>query len=131
MVGPHPWAGVVSTREEMLGRVRNARAGAALVEPARDYRRLGEHDPGSEALLDLLEERLLDYGALSGGPTRRGFAVRWPTRWQRPESSDPCCCRPDCHRNGCRTDGRDSGSYGPTELDEFAAVVTACNCHVR
>jgi L-lactate dehydrogenase complex protein LldG len=35
----------------------------APAEPPREYRRRGEHDPGSQALLDLLVDRLVDYGA--------------------------------------------------------------------
>ena len=53
----------MSAREEMLARIRSARAGAELVEPARDYRTGGEHDPGSPALIDLLADRLVDYKA--------------------------------------------------------------------
>jgi L-lactate dehydrogenase complex protein LldG len=55
---------VVSAREEMLGRIRSALAGQAPPpEPRRDYRRQGEHPPGSPALLELLTDRLVDYRA--------------------------------------------------------------------
>jgi L-lactate dehydrogenase complex protein LldG len=61
----------VSAREEVLGRVRAAldgtpdatRAAAAAVVP-RDYRRSGELPSGAPALLDLLEDRLVDYRAV-------------------------------------------------------------------
>ena len=52
-----------SAREEMLARVRAARGSTPVVEPARDYREVGDRAAGSAALIDLLEERLVDYKA--------------------------------------------------------------------
>src|SRR5207248_11511131 len=62
VVGPHPRADpmtvpmndTVCAREQMLARIRAARAGAKLIEPARDYRHRGDPDPGAPALIDLL-----------------------------------------------------------------------------
>jgi len=55
---------MTAAREEILGRIRTALAGAApAVEVPRDYRTAGNHPPGSTALLDLLTDRLLDYKA--------------------------------------------------------------------
>ncbi len=57
----------MSAREEVLARLRTARdAGAPrtpLGEVPRDYRRRGEHDPGSEGALVQLVERVEDYRA--------------------------------------------------------------------
>ena len=51
-------------RSEVLDRIRTALAGSPP-PPAvpRDYRTRGEQQPGSAELLDLLEDRLLDYKA--------------------------------------------------------------------
>ena len=57
----------MSAREEVLARLRTARdAGSPrtpLGEVPRDYRRRGEHDPGSEGALVQLVERVEDYRA--------------------------------------------------------------------
>ena len=54
----------MSAREEVLARVRRALAdGPSPPEPVRDYRSAGDHSPGDPALLDLLEDRLIDYKA--------------------------------------------------------------------
>ncbi len=54
----------MSARDEVLARVRSALGPDPRVEPVpRDYRRGGEHPAGAPVLLDLLEERLLDYKA--------------------------------------------------------------------
>jgi len=53
----------MSAREHVLGAVRAAVAGTPPVEVPRAYRATGEHEPGSEALLELLTDRLLDYKA--------------------------------------------------------------------
>ena len=54
----------MSARDEVLRRIRTALAAAPnpAVDVPRAYRTAGEHDP--KALLDLLEDRLLDYRAL-------------------------------------------------------------------
>jgi L-lactate dehydrogenase complex protein LldG len=64
MVGPARRDALVSSREEVLARIRAALAGEP--EPAevpRAYRARGEHAPGSPALLVLLTDRLVDYRA--------------------------------------------------------------------
>jgi L-lactate dehydrogenase complex protein LldG len=55
---------VRAAREEVLGRIRSALgSGSVPPEIPRAYRRRGVHEPGAPALLDLLEERTLDYRA--------------------------------------------------------------------
>ncbi|MFE7504410.1 lactate utilization protein C, partial [Promicromonospora sp. NPDC057488] len=52
-------------RTEMLSRIRTA-LGASTPEPAsvpREYRAAGEHAPGSDVVLELLVDRLVDYKA--------------------------------------------------------------------
>lgn len=54
----------MSAREEILGRVRAALAGGGPPPAAvRDYATAGWLPPGSDDLLDLLEDRLADYRA--------------------------------------------------------------------
>ena len=51
-------------RSEVLDRIRTALAGGPPPpDVPRDYRPRGEHAPGSAELLDLLEDRLVDYKA--------------------------------------------------------------------
>jgi L-lactate dehydrogenase complex protein LldG len=57
-------AAPLDARAEILARVRAAgTAPGGAPEPDRGYRRRGEHPPGSAALLELLVDRLVDYGA--------------------------------------------------------------------
>jgi L-lactate dehydrogenase complex protein LldG len=57
----------VSARDEVLSRIRAALGTGGTttgsMEIPRAYRARGEHPPGDPALLDLLEERLVDYRA--------------------------------------------------------------------
>lgn len=60
----HTWRYVVTAREDVLARIRDAiGSGAAPVNVPRAYRTAGAHDPGDAALLDLLQDRLVDYRA--------------------------------------------------------------------
>jgi L-lactate dehydrogenase complex protein LldG len=64
MVGPARQDAVVSSREEVLGRIRAALAGQPeQPEAPRTYRTHGEQAPGSPALVELFTDRLLDYRA--------------------------------------------------------------------
>ena len=68
MVGPHPGRGRgydVSARDEVMARIRSAiGAHPAEVVIPRAYRTRGNHEPGSNQLLDLFTERLEDYRAV-------------------------------------------------------------------
>lgn len=54
---------MTSAREEILARVRRANGGAAAPAIERAYDRAGTLATGSAAVLDLLEDRLVDYRA--------------------------------------------------------------------
>jgi L-lactate dehydrogenase complex protein LldG len=55
----------VSSREAVLGRIRSALAADTAPPPSvpRDYIRVGAHPPGSEPVLELMVDRLVDYKA--------------------------------------------------------------------
>ncbi len=127
MVGPHPGAAVVTARDDVLGRIRAARAGTRLVEPARDYRQTGEHEPGSAALLDLLEDRLVDYQAAVRRTTAKGLrkAVADAVAAAGAEAG-PVLLPPDLPTTWAPKGRADDGSLSAYDLDGFAAVVTAC-----
>ena len=72
----------MSAREEVLARVRSALDGtpdatraAATAEVPRGYRRSGDLPSGAPALLDLLEDRLVDYKAVVRRCTPDGVAA--------------------------------------------------------
>lgn len=120
---------MTDARSDVLARVTAALGPNPIVEPVvRDYRTSGEHDPGSAALLDLLEERLLDYragvvrtraaeltkvlpGVLSALASEGFFAVPngLPANW-----------------TGDRDVVRDHAQLKAAELDAASGAVTAC-----
>ena len=116
-------------RTEVLARIRSALGPDPVAEPvSRGYRTVGEHAPGSPALLDLLEDRLVDYKA---GVTRctaadvpkavlEVLARRAPSgRLVVPADLDPGW-------TGEREALRDAGGVTTDELDQAVGVVTAC-----
>ncbi len=116
-----------AARDEVLRRVRAANATAQEHEPERSYRTAGDDPPGSAAVVDLLEDRLVDYGAT----VRR--CVEGDVRATVAEAL--AAALPDGGRvvlppglpAAWAPDGvHDDESFAPTDLDGFAAVVTAC-----
>ena len=125
---------VSDARAEILARVRSALTDRPRPAPAvRDYDGAGSHPAEPGALLDLLEERLVDYraevrraprddvAAAVGEALGRHGAARvvvpggYPVEWLEPwlESS------------GGETVG-DSPPLSPAELDALDGVVTTC-----
>lgn len=118
-----------TAREDVLGRVRgaNTAARAAPGEVTRDYRAVGENAPGSAAVLDLLEDRLLDYKATVRRCDETGLraAVAEALSTVLPEGAS--IVLPPGLPGDWAPDGRvDEGSLTAGDLDACAAVVTAC-----
>lgn len=128
MVGAHQGPVLVSARDDVLARIRSARAGwrtADLVEPARGYRRSGDHAPGSAAVVDLLEDRLVDYRAA----VRRSDAAGLRTAVAEAlvasgAGAGPVLLPPGLPAEWAPEGTTDDGMLPAYELDGFAAVVT-------
>jgi L-lactate dehydrogenase complex protein LldG len=119
-------AGSAAARGAMLARIRAARAGAALVEPARDYRTHGEHGPGSAALLDLLEDRLVDYRAAVRRSDSTGLRGAVRGALTAAGADGRVLLPPGLPADWAPAGQVDDGLLSPVDLDGFAAVVTAC-----
>jgi L-lactate dehydrogenase complex protein LldG len=115
----------VTARDEVLARIRAARAGAQLVEPARDYRQVGEHPPGSAAVLDLLEDRLVDYKAAVRRTDTAGLRAAVAAALAAAGAADgPALLPPDLPAAWAPEGRADDSSLTAYELDGFSAVVT-------
>ncbi|WP_394620263.1 lactate utilization protein C [Lentzea sp. JNUCC 0626] len=117
----------MSARDEVLGRIRaaNAAAGSPAAPPVpREYRRAGMHAPGSDAVVELLVDRLLDYKA-QVIDAREGTAGGVPTAISTALSSvdGPVLVPAGLPVGWCPAGVPDTG-FSPSELDGFAAVVT-------
>jgi L-lactate dehydrogenase complex protein LldG len=119
-------SGVAGSRAAMLARIRAARAGAALVEPARDYLTGGEHRPGSAALLDLLEDRLVDYKAAVRRTDSTGLRDAVRAALTAAGADGRVLLPPALPADWAPAGQADDGLLSPVDLDGFAAVVTAC-----
>jgi L-lactate dehydrogenase complex protein LldG len=124
VVGPHPGAVVVTARDDVLARVRTARAGAELVEPARDYRQHGDHAPGSAAVLDLLADRLVDYQAAVRRTDAAGLRTAVAEALTAAGADGPVLLPPDLPAAWAPDGQTDDGALPAYELNRFAAVVT-------
>ncbi len=115
----------MTARDEVLARVRAARAGSALVEPERRYLQDGAHAPGSAAALDLLEDRLVDYQAAVRRSDTAGLRHAVAEALAAAGVADGRVLLPPDLPSAWAPDGRpDDGSLPASELDRFAAVVT-------
>ncbi|MDQ1620825.1 MAG: L-lactate dehydrogenase complex protein LldG [Actinomycetota bacterium] len=116
-----------AAKEEILQRIRSALGSRPAAEPApRDYRRAGAEAPGSSALLDLFEDRLVDYKATVHRTTSDhvGDTVRSVIATLLPQGGSVLAASalPD---EWLPEVTRDTG-FTARELDQFAGVVTAC-----
>ncbi|MDQ1627948.1 MAG: L-lactate dehydrogenase complex protein LldG [Actinomycetota bacterium] len=119
---------MTSAKEEILGRIRAALGESRSVPTVvpRDYRTHGSDEPGSPAVLDLLEDRLVDYKASVHRTASADLAgtVRQVLAALLPEGGRvlvPAGLPPDWVPDASTDEGFDA----PT-LDGFAAVVTGC-----
>ena len=116
-------------RTEVLARIRSALGADPVVPPvARGYRMAGEHAPGSEPLLALLEDRLVDYKAGVHRCTAAELTSTLAALLDRLAGQGRLVVPPDLPVDW--TSGRDvlRDSPGVTtdDLDAVAGVVTAC-----
>jgi L-lactate dehydrogenase complex protein LldG len=116
-----------AAKDEILQRIRSALGSRPAAGPApRDYRRAGADAPGSPALLDLFEDRLVDYKATVHRTTsdRIGDTVRSVIATLLPQGGSVLAASalPD---EWLPEVTRDTG-FTALELDQFAGVVTAC-----
>jgi L-lactate dehydrogenase complex protein LldG len=124
--------GPQDARATVLGRVRAALGPAPEVpDVPRTYRARGEHDPGADALLTLLDERLADYRATVHrvGPDRVAGAVGEVLADRGAGHVVVPPGLPDAWRPAPGGDLRvtaDDGTLAPADLDAYDAVVTGC-----
>ena len=116
----------MSARDEVLARIRSANVTgrAVAADVPRDYAATGPAEPGSAAVVDLLEDRLVDYKAAvtrtddSGIATAVSAALGAARRVVLPPGLDP----------GWVSTAEtvfDDGTLSALDLDRFDGVVTA------
>ena len=117
----------MTSRDVVLGRIRGALAGSAPAGPVpREYAHAGRLAAGSEAVVELLVDRLVDYRAtVHRGPDLASAidAALGPARTVVvPDGLDPAT------REACEAGGRqvitDRGDLTAYDLDAIDAVVT-------
>jgi L-lactate dehydrogenase complex protein LldG len=116
-----------AAKDEVLRRIRSALGSRPAAEPApRDYRRAGAEAPGSPALLDLFEDRLVDYKATVHRTTSDhiGDTVRSVIATLLPQGGSVLAASALADE-WLPEVTRDTG-FTALELDQFAGVVTAC-----
>lgn len=119
------------SRESMLAAIRQAAAGIPAPPPVvRDYARTGTHAPGSDAVIELLVDRLVDYKARVRVIGRQELAQAVSESLGAARSVVIPPGLPAAARAGAFQDGRSVVVDGEPEvltndaLDGIAAVVT-------
>lgn len=111
----------MSARDVVLARVAAARAGAPVPDVPRDYHQTGPHQPGSPEVVDLLEDRLVDYRA----SVRRCSPADVPSVVADLLGTESAIVPPGLPGDWAPDAVRDDGTATARELDGFDAVVTA------
>ena len=116
----------MTARDDVLRRIRGANAAAGDLDPPpvpRDYHRSGEHPPGSDAVIELFVDRLVDYRATV--IDARGGDVGAAVAQALAGIEGPVLVPPGLP-DGWYPGGVPDAGFSPAELDTHAAVVTAC-----
>ena len=116
-------------RAEVLTRIRSALgADPHVPEVVRGHRTEGEHSPGSSALLELLQDRLVDYKAGVHVSTARDLSATIAAVLQRVAPGGTVLVPMGLPHEW--TDGRDvlrdDGTASTEDVDSVSAVVTGC-----
>ncbi|MHA3837974.1 LutC/YkgG family protein [Terrabacter sp. AAH1] len=119
----------MSARDEMLARIRRARGDASEGLPVpRSYRVVGEHAPGSDAVVAQLVDRLEDYRATvvraGGDDVAIGAAVAAALAGRGIHEVLHAPGVPDAWVRGVHVARSDDGTASARDLDAVPAVVT-------
>lgn len=117
-----------AAKDEILQRIRSALGSRPGIAPApRDYRRAGAEAPGSASVLDLFENRLIDYKATVQRTTSAHLADTLAAIIDTllPDGG-PVLVAPALPADWLPDATRDAG-FDTLTLDEFAGVVTCCS----
>lgn len=115
----------MSARDDVLARIRGANSAAGDAAPLdipRDYHRTGTHAPGSDAVLDLLTDRLVDYKATV---IDADDDVPAAIRTALDTIDGPVLVPPGLPEDWWPAGTVDAG-FDAATLDGYAAVVTGC-----
>ena len=121
----------MSSRDVVLGRIRSALSQDGPAQPIpRDYITYTDNAPGSEAVLELLTDRLVDYKALVRRVDAAGLPAAVDAALEGMNSVVIAPGLPDAIGAGCAAGGRRvvtdtaPAALTPQELDAVDAVVT-------
>jgi L-lactate dehydrogenase complex protein LldG len=117
----------MSARDDVLARIRAANRGVAAAEVDRGYRMAGEHPPGSAEVLDLLEDRLIDYRATVRRCGAADLRATVEATLRSLVDGREVLLPPGLPEEWAPAGRRDDRRLTAPELDGFAAVVTACS----
>lgn len=120
----------MTARDDVVTRIRSSlQSGDAQPPPVvRAYNTEAAHAPGSAALVDVFEDRLIDYRATVTRTTQAGIAEAVRAALTQRSLTGRIVVPPGCDRTWyTATDAHvDDGTTTSAELDAADAVLTAC-----